>query len=476
MKKTTQLTSNYFFNLCNQIVLSLIPLVTAPYVSRVLGAENIGRYAFVQSIASYFAMAAVLGTSLYGQRRIAQHRDEIQDRTRIFWGIVVLRLILTAIVFSIYTAAIIWHAEEKALYLAVSLEILNVCLDISWFLQGLEDFRSITFCNTIAKTIATACIFGFVKNTSDVAVYALLHGCALVGTDLLLWKIASRKMCCTNLRLLRPLSHVRPAVLLFVSQVAMQVYTVLDKTMIGVITKSDLQNGYYEQGQKLIRVLTAIVTSVGTVMASRVANLWMNQEYEKIQLLMERSFRLVYAISFPMMYGVILVATRFVPTFYGGGYEGVVSLLYILVLLLPVIASSNVIGIQYLIPTGQERLLSVSVTAGAVLNFMCNLVLIPRFMSVGAAIGSVAAEIGVTVIQLIMVRKQLDVGKFIREATRYALLGLPMFVIGQITSRFLPINLSGMVALALEGILVYVGTLVITRDKFAYDLLNGRIL
>ena len=476
MKKTSALTYNYFFNLCNQTLISLLPLLTAPYVSRVLGAENIGRYAFVQSIASYFAMVAVLGTSLYGQRRIAQHRDEVQDRTRIFWEITVLRLFLTAIVFAIYLVTIVWHAEEKSLYLAVSLEILNVCLDISWLFQGLEDFRSITLCSAVAKTIAAVCIFGFVKNTCDVVVYALLHGCALIGADLLLWKAASKKVCSLKWALLRPLSHIQPAALLFISQVAMQVYTVLDKTMIGVITKSDVQNGYYEQGQKLIRVLTALVTSVGAVMASHVANLWMNRERDKIQLLMERSFRLVYAISFPMMYGVILVATRFVPAFYGRGYDGVVTLLYILALLLPVIASSNVIGIQYLIPTGQEKRLSVSVAAGAVLNFMCNLVLIPRFMSIGAAIGSVVAEIGVTGIQLIMVRNQLEVVKFIREAIRYALLGLPMFVVGQVTSGFLPMNLSGMFVLVLEGVLIYAGTLIVARDTFAYDLLHGRML
>lgn len=476
MKKTSALTYNYFCNLANQILISLMPLITAPYVSRVLGVENIGHYSFAQSVASYFAMAAVLGTSLYGQRRVAQYREDPQGRSKAFWELVVLRLTLTLLVFGAYYAAVVARTAEKALYLAVSLEIVGVCFDISWFFQGIEEFRSITLCNAISKVVCAAGIFLLVKSEQDVVLYALLYGCSLVLGYLFLWRFLSRRVEIVRVEALHPFAHVQPAVILFISQVAMQVYTVLDKTMIGLLTGSDTQNGYYEQGQKLIRVLTALVTSVGAVMASRVANLWAKRETEEIQALMERSFRLIYAISFPVMYGVVLIATRFVPIFYGEGYDGVVILLYILAVLLPVIASSNVIGIQYLVPTGQERYLTLSVTVGAIVNFGCNLFLIPHFLANGAAVGSVIAELCVTGVQFWIVRRQLEISRFFKAALRYFWLGLPMFAVGLLTSRALPLNFFGMAGLIAEGVLVYAGTLLLVKDEFVKDLLNGKIL
>lgn len=474
-EKAGTLTSNYIYNLGNQMLISLMPLITAPYVSRVLGVEKIGHYSFAQSIASYFAMVAVLGTSLYGQRKIAQYRDNSAKRSRIFWEIVLLRLLLTVTVFAIYYAAIVFKSEEWALYLAVSLEILGVCFDVSWFFQGIEEFQSITACNAISKLICAIGIFTLVKSQKDIVIYAALYGCSLGLGYAFLWKYVPQKVEKVKITKLHPLSYIQPAVILFISQVAIQIYTVLDKTMIGLLTNSDEQNGYYEQSQKLIRVLVALVTSVGTVMASRVANLWINQKEKEIQGLMEKSFRLVYAVSFPIMFGVILVATRFVPFFYGEGYSGVITLLYILAVLLPVIASSNVIGIQYLVPTGQERYLTLSVTIGAAVNFLCNLFLIPNFLANGAAIGSVIAEFCVTIVQLFIVRKQLLTLRFLKMAVHYFALGIPMFIIGNLTSRLLPMNMVGMVILIVEGIGVYFITLLIARDSFMQDALRGNI-
>ena len=448
-QKKETLTYNYICNLANQVLISLMPLITAPYVSRVLGVENIGHYSFVQSIASYFSMAAVLGTPLYGQRKVAQYRESIQQRSKIFWELVVLRALLTTLFFGIYYAALVSRTTEKALYLAVSLEIVGVLFDISWFFQGIEEFRPITTCNALSKLLCAVGIFTLVKSSGDIVLYAVLYSSSLMLGYLFLWKYIPRKVEKVLRSKLHPVNHIHPAILLFISQVAMQVYTVLDKTMIGLITGSDAQNGYYEQGQKLIRVLTALVTSVGAVMASRVANLWANQQKDKIQELMEHSFRLVYAISFPVMYGVALIATRFVPTFYGEGYDGVIPLLYILAVVLPIIASSNVVGIQYLIP---------------------------RFGANGAAVGSVIAECCVTLVQLWIVRRQLRLKPFFKLAFRYFLLGLPMFLIGSATGGLLPMGFVGMAGLIVEGVLVYATTLWIAKDSFLKDLLTGRIL
>lgn len=476
MNAKKNLTHNYLYNLFNQSLVSLMPLITAPYVSRILGVVNIGHYSFVQSITSYFSMFAVLGTTLYGQKKIAQYHGKRSEYSEIFWNIFALRLILTFLVFTIYCVFFVRGSNEKLLYLAVALEIVSVIFDVSWFFQGIEEFSIITTCSAFSKLIGMTCIFLFVRSAKDVVLYALFNSCSLLLGYLYLWKFVFKRVDKVSYIKLHPLKGIKESALLFISQIAVQVYTVLDKTMIGLITNSDTQNGYYEQGQKLIRVLTALVTAVGVVMSSRIANLWINGQKKVIQTMIEHSFRLAYAISFPIMYGVILVASRFVPIFYGKGYDGVIPLLYILAFLMPIVASSNVIGIQYFIPTSQEKYLTLSVSAGATVNVMCNAILIPKYGAKGAAVGSVIAECCVTFIQFWIVRKQLQLCEFRKLALRYSVLALPMFMIGGMVNRILPSGFIGMVALIVIGVFAYLITLWIAKDSFLKDFIKGEIL
>ena len=473
MKKNS-LSQNFIFYLVYQILLYIVPLVTTPYLSRVLGAEGIGRYSFAQSIVSYFVLAATLGTTLYGQRKIASLKTDPAAQTQAFWQIFLLRVVTTAVALAVYGVVVLPACGAPVLYLVSAIELLGVAFDISWFFQGEESFATITKCNGICKILSVALIFLLVRTAADLNMYVVIYCGMTVAGNLAQWTFVPRYL--QRGAVVRPLAfgqHLKPALGLFVAQVAIQVYTVLDKTMIGVITRSDAQNGYYEQAQKLIRVLTTLTTSIGTVMASRVAILWREEKYDEIEKMLQTSFRVIFCLACPVVVGILLVAERFVPIFYGNGFEEVVPLLYILVFLIPIIGISNVIGMQYLVPTGKETYLTRSVMIGSIVNVGFNAFLIPRFGALGAAIASVIAETCVPCIQAYTVHEVLNFKPIGRLFVRYCLCSAPVAVLGEAINGIAPQGIWGLVIVVIPCIAVYLLELAFLKDpalKFVFSV------
>lgn len=452
-----KLTRNYFSNLLFQLLNVALPLITSPYLARILGADRIGEYSYIQSIVSYFAMFAIMGTSIYGQRKIAQCIALSESLRKPFFEIVILRTITTVCFLGLYFATIFPGMENRILTAIAAIEILCVAFDISWFFQGIEEFQTITICNGIAKLTGAACIFLFVKTKADLELYVgILLGCTLAG-NISQWFFAFSKINGEKCAGKRLVPHILPALHLFISQIAIQTYTVLDKTMIGLITHSNVENGYYDLSQHLIRALVAIITSIGAVMASRIAIIWHKKDadYKKdIQDLMMLSFRLVFAVGIPITVGILIIASRFVPIYYGEGNDPIIQLLHILAFIVPIIGCSNIIGIQLFVPSGREKLLTKSVIIGALINVAFNAVMIPKYAAVGAAIASVIAELTVTGVQLFFIRKEIDIKKLFFIFIRYLLFSIVMGGIG--------IGLLSIVANNIIGTVIIVGACAIS--------------
>lgn len=466
MAKRETFAKNYLFNLIYQTVAIALPLVTTPYISRVLGAENIGKYSFAHSIVSYFVLFAALGSTMYGQRLIARAGDDAREKTRLFFEVLILRAVGSAVTALIYCLTVIPRSSPSLLYWVVAIEIVTVAFDIIWFFQGAENFRPVAISIIVGRILAIGGIFFFVKSRDDLIIYAALYCASLLLGNLAQWIFLPKHLVKLEKgeRRLRVFRHALPSLSLFVSQAAIQVYTVLDKTMIGVITGSDAENGYYEQSQRLCRVLVAIVCSLGAVMASRVAALWREGKKDEVYSLIEGSFRFIFALSVPMAVGVVLVASRFVPVFYGEGFDPVIKLLIALSPMLTILGCSNVIGVQLLVPTGRERLLTASVVVGAIVNVVLNLFLIKHLASLGAVIASLFAEAAVTGVQFFFVRREIKLLSILRLSVRYILFGGIMGGVGAVISRFAPDGLWGLSLVALPCIAVYGVLLLVTRD------------
>ncbi len=469
MKPRSQnsLTKNYFLNLGYQILISVLPLVTAPYLARVLEPDRIGEYSFAQSITSYFALFAALGTSLYGQRAIAAREARGEDQRQFFAELALLRAVCTALALGVYFAVILPLSENPLLTTVLAAQVLAVAFDVSWFFQGVERFQVITLCSGAARTLGAAAIFLFVKSRADLEKYALIiWGAALLG-NAVQWAFLPALL--RGDRLTRPdvARHLAPALKLFISLAAIQAYTVLDRTMIGLITRSDFENGYYDQAQTLITTLVALVTSFSAVMASRVTILLHSEETpgrQPVRELILFSFRLVFALGLPIMAGVMLIAARFVPVYLGPDYGPVAPLLRVLSAIVPIIGCSNVAGMQLLVPSGRERLLTRSVIVGALVNVALNALLIPRFRAMGAASASVLAELTVTGVQLYFVRREIPIRRVLRLLARYALLAGAMALAGGALCAVLGAGPWAMLGIMAACAVVYLALLLGLKD------------
>ena len=465
---------NYIYNLVQQVLALLTPLVTTPYISRVIGAEGIGTYSYASSIVSYFALFAALGTANYGQREISYAQDDRARRTEVFWNTEVLCVVTTLVCLCLYGVFVFFQRENRIIYAILSLAVLDVCLNISWLLTGMEEFGKIVARNVIIRIISISFIFIFVHTADDLVIYVLGLTLVSVVSNVSLWPFVPKFVDKPNCKMMRPFAQIRTVLSMFIPTIAISIYTVLDKTMIGLITKDAAENGYYEQALKVSRTALTVVTSLGTVMVPRIGFHYEKHDSEIVQQYMYRSYRFVGLLGIPMCLGLVAVAPNFVPWFYGAGYGRVIPLLGILGFLLIAIGVNNVTGVQYLIPTKREHTFTKTVLIGALVNVCANLCLIPRFGCIGAALASVLAEVVIAVVQLWIVRRELSGSVIVRQSIKYALSGTAMFCVLLFESRLFGSSIRNTALLVASGICVYVLSLLLLRDAFFIE--NAKLM
>ena len=467
------ISKNYFYNLFYQFLTIVLPLVTTPYLARVLGAEATGVYSYTLSIATYFMLFGSLGVALYGQREIAYLQNNKKKRTTAFFEILFFRFVtmsLSLLAFGIIYAR---NGQYSFYYRILIIELVSQALDISWFFQGMEDFKKTVIRNSIVKILFAASIFLFIKNPSDLPKYILIICLADLIGNLSLWMYIPKYISKIRIKDLNLLKHLKPIIILFIPQIAVQVYTVLDRTMIGKICVSKDEVGFYEQAQKLIKLCLTIVTSLGTVMIPRMANTFASGDMKKLREYMLKSFSFICLLAFPIMGGLFLIIDDFVPIFFGEGYDKVAILIKTILPIILFIGMSNLFGFQYLLPVKKQKEYTLSIIGGAVINFILNLFLIKLFASIGASISTVIAELTVTIIQFYFVRKVFSIKDFIKISKNNIFATIIMFLFTFSINRIF--SLSSFVSIIVQtfvGIIIYVASLIILRDRFAIEIKN----
>lgn len=271
MKKKS-ITRNYIYNVLYQVLIIIVPLITTPYLSRVLGAENIGIYSYTLSITTYFILFGSLGVAMYGQREIAYLQDKKYERSKTFFEILFMRFITLGIALVIFYFSFVTTGDYSTYYKILILEIIANALDISWFFQGLEEFKKTVLRNSLVKIVSVVFIFILVKTKNNLIEYFIIYVLSNFLGNISLWLYLPKYIEKIKFKELKVLRHIKPTIGLFIPQVAIQIYTVLDKTMIGSIIEDKSEVGFYEQAQKIVKLLLAIATSLGTVMVPRMAN------------------------------------------------------------------------------------------------------------------------------------------------------------------------------------------------------------
>lgn len=457
-----KLIKNYLYNIGYQLFIIIIPLVTVPYISRVLGSEGVGINAYTNSIIQYFILFGSIGINLYGNRTTAYYRDNKEKLSQIFWEIAILRIICILISYLSFLFFLYFTSKFKTYYFYQSFLIIAAAFDISWFFMGIEDFKKTVLRNTLVKIISLGAIFTFVKDINDVGIYILILSLSILLGNLTLWPYLRKIVKFPNLKKFDLRRHLVPSLSLFVPQIATQVYLVLNKTMLGTMTGVE-SAGFYENSDKIVKIILAIVTATGTVMLPRVANTFAKGNKTKVHEYLYKSFDFVSAICFPMALGLSAIAPKFSIWFLGGEFKVTGILISILSLVIILIGWSNVLGTQYLLPTDQTMYYTISVVAGAVVNLILNIPFILFFGVIGAVISTVISELAVTITQLYFVRKTLNLKKLFSEKWKYILSTIIMFIVVRLMNKYMIGNFFNFVIETLVGVIIYLVFLLILK-------------
>ena len=386
---------NYLYNLSYQILTIILPIITVPYVTRIFTSEALGNYIFYNSIVSYFSLFAMLGIGVYGTKQIAA----ASDVSSTFWNIYAIQLIASILAIVVYLIVAFSIPQMSGVIpLIVGITLFANMMDISWLFSGKEDFKKITIRNIVVRLIGVISIFTFVKSSDDLYLYVFLIVIFDFLGQFVMWVPAKKfiKRPSFNAKVIK--KNLHPIVLLFLPQVAISLYVVLDRTLLGLLgSYSDV--GIYEQGQKLISILLKVVSSLGVVMLPRVANLLSERRDKEAQNMVKFSFILYNLIIFPMIFGLIAVNEVFVKLFLGQNFQDVKYVLYVIVFNIMFVGWTNILGYQVLVVRNKNKEFMLSTTIPAFVSVAVNIAVIPFFGYIGASITSVVVEILVFAIQ-----------------------------------------------------------------------------
>jgi len=419
---------NFLFNLSYQILALITPLITTPYISRVLGPEGTGRYSFAHSVAYYFVMFAILGVNNYGNRTIAMVREDKNEMSKSFWGIYLFQLFSSFVMITLYIIYVAYYATDKPIGWIFLGYVISAALDINWLFFGLEEFKVTVTRRVIIKIISVASIFIFVNTRADVTTLAMIFVLEIIFTQVILWLMIPKKVNFVRVSFTDITKHIKANIVLFVPILAISVYRFMDKIMLGILTNKT-EVGFYEASEKIIQVPIAIINSLGMVMLPRTSNLIAKNEIEKSKEYISKSIIFAIFLASSMSFGIMAVAEEFVPLFFGPGFEKVIIIFQALLPSCLFLAFSDVIRSQYLIPNNKNNIFILSVIMGATINIIANILLIPRYASIGAAIGVSFAEAAVCIMHCYGAKDELPIMLYIKLSIPFVLAGLVMYIV-----------------------------------------------
>lgn len=474
----SKLFKNYIFNFISQILTLIVPLITTPYISRVLHDVGVGQYSYSASIITYFTLFANLGFNTYGQREIAKVRDNKQAVSKVFYEIFVLRIFTTAIsVIVLYSIlfSVGFGDSYNNLILILSIQVFAVIFDITYLYQGIEDFKSIAIRSVFVRLIMLIFIFVFVKKETDLEKYVLLLSLSQLLGMLIMWPKLFRLVTKVNIKEFELKKHIMPTILIFLPSLAVTVYSVFDKTMIGLLAKNpDYENGCYEQAYKINSVALLFITVVSPIFVPRNAAELSKGNDDQIRKNMYFVSNYTWMLGLAMITGFIVLASNLSSWFLGDGFESAPVLMIIMSVRFVSSGFSELFGSQYFIVKGKEKYVTISAITAAVINLVLNYILIPNYGAVGAAIATAISEIFITIVQGIFIYKDgiISIRKILFMSWRYIVASVVMFIPIYFMQQNMGYSIWTFLLITAVGAIVYFLVLLLLRDKFLFDVIK----
>lgn len=428
MAKKENLKINFIYSICYQILVIILPLITAPYVSRVLGAERVGIYSFTQAFANYFYLFAMLGINNYGNRTIARVRDDKAKMSRAFWEMFSFQSIVALFVSLAYlTYCFTFVKANRLIYIMQTFYVVSGIFDINWFCFGIEKFKLTTLRSTIIRLLTAACVFIFVRDQNDLWIYTLILSASLLASALAVWPFVLKQVDFVKPDWKGISQHIKPNLLLFWPVIAVSLYNIMDKLMLGYLSTNE-EVAFYTYAERIVQIPNTLILALDNVIMPRMSNIYASGEASGAKKLMNNVMLFSMFASSAMAFGLAGVARVFAPWFYGDSFTRCGLFILMLSPILIFKSWAGALRTQYIIPTGKDKIYVFSLTAGAIVNLIVNFLLIPRLNGTGAVIGTILAEVTVAFIQFYMTRKDIDIVEYIKNGIGLCLIGFVMYI------------------------------------------------
>lgn len=460
-----EVNKNFLYNLIYQLFVFIIPLVTTPYISRVLGVNNIGIYSYTYSITYYFMLAIMLGINNYGAREIAKVQKYKEKRSKRFISIYGLQLFNSILIIILFLMFIIFSEYDYKTIMNIQfIYLVSTMFDINWFYFGMEKFKITISRNIIIKLLSLICIFMFVKNENDLIVYTYILAISSLISQLYLWLFIKKDVTFTKVSIKEIFANLKPCLILFIPVIAYSIYRVMDKTMIGYFSSVE-QLGNYESAEKIINIPMSIIMALGTVMIPHMSKFSDNQIHSKIK----DTYKLCFFVIYPIVIGLLTVSKNFCSLFFGKGYDNTPMIINMLLITVLFSCITNITRSNYLIPKSKDKIYVNSTIYGAIINFILNIIFIPKFGAFGACIGTIAAELTIMLYQVMKTRKDINYYENIKDTLLFLRNSI---IMGSIILLVRILKLNSIVILFLQIIIGAIVYLALNIKYIKYEILN----
>lgn len=474
MSKSLKL--NAFFNVVRNVLRLIFPLITFPYVSRVLMPEGIGKINFANSIVMYFYTIASLGIGSYGIREAAKIRNDRLALAKFTKEMLSINMVSTLVSYILLAASLVFvkkFESYRILIIVNSSSIILNTIGFEWLYSALEEYGYITLRSIIFQIISLALTFILVRNSDDVVNYALVSVISNVGSNVCNLIHARRYLDLKTKVKLEIKKHLKPIFLLFFSSIAITVFSILDTSMVGFI-KDDVEVGYYTSASKIIRMIRDLFPAISTVMFARVSYYVGTKETQKIKEVTGQIFNLFYALSIPICMGFILLMKPILLLMCGSEFLPAVAVGQVLAPLVILSSISGYLSGAVLISFGREKIYMYVEVGAALLDIVLNFAFIPKYGALGAGIATLITELVMFIVFHISVKNEISGVKIKKALVQYIISSVIMALVVYMEIKYLPLSPILQILLgAVSGALIYFVILVIMKNEFLQNSLNN---
>lgn len=457
-----KLIKNMMYNTVYQVLILILPLITAPYVSRTLGTTGVGIYSSTAAWLGYFVLAGGLGITLYGNREIAYHQKDKESRSRVFYELLSLKFITVALALIAYLVFVFLQNKWQPYFLLQGITLIAVAFDVSWFFMGLENFKVIVVRNTIIRLLLTVAIFVFVKTPNDLWLYILLLALSTLIGNMTVWPFLRREIIKIPFRSLNIFQHLRPVTMLLLPQVSITIYTSLNKNLLQIFSGLD-SVAYFTQTYMIIILGATLVSSFNSAFLPHLSGLFSSGESDKVKPLILKSIDLGNCISILCVSGIIGVSQTFAVFYFGKNFAPVGSLLGVGASTIFFLALTNALSTQYLLAAKKMHEYMMSTIVGLIVNIVFNLALIPILGTMGAIIATILTEVGVASYILWKLRDLFGLREVFHGVWKYLIGGVLVFIFLDLINKTVPASISSYLIQTIIAVLIYSVTLYVLR-------------